>query len=75
MDDRIEFWCAVPQHHLTVVAGSRLQSHDGHWAYCPKGALLGHRWLPTGGMGIAEVEAALRPPRFLGPDVRSPRKN
>lgn len=75
MDDRIEFWCALLEHHLTMVAGSRLQSHDGHWAYCPIGALAGHRWLPTGGMPIAEVEAALRPTRRSREEVRPLRPN
>lgn len=75
MDDHIEFWCAVPEHHLTMVAGSRLQSHDGSWAYCPIGAPVGHRWLPTGGMQMAEVEAALRPSRLTRHPGRALRLN
>ncbi|HYK98426.1 MAG TPA: hypothetical protein VEU77_08550 [Candidatus Acidoferrales bacterium] len=58
MNERIDFYCAEPE-HLAADSGEQLTMHKDRWAYCPSGAGEGHRWQATGGMNLTTLRQRL----------------
>lgn len=58
MVDRIDFYCANPDHQ-TGDAAEHLTTHEDHWAYCAVATNSQHRWQRTGGMALPQLKRLL----------------
>ena len=62
MDDRVEYFCARPEHQ-GAEPNDALTMHRDRWAYCPSARSDEHEWRATGGLSLDEVKRiALRHP-------------
>jgi hypothetical protein len=62
MNDRVDYFCARPEHQ-GAEPNDALTMHRDRWAYCSAGAREHHEWQATGGMALDEVKRfALRHP-------------
>jgi hypothetical protein len=69
MNDRVEFFCALPEHQGSE-PNDALTMHKDRWAYCSAGAAEPHDWQSTGGMSLDDMKRFARrhPIRSLGTD-------
>jgi hypothetical protein len=61
MNDRVDFFCARPEHQRSEPSDA-LTMHNDHWAYCPGSAAEDHEWhlMPTGGKSLVDVKRFVR---------------
>ncbi|HYV22821.1 MAG TPA: hypothetical protein VEN31_09230 [Candidatus Bathyarchaeia archaeon] len=55
MDDRVDFFCARPDHQGPEPTDA-LTMHEDRWAYCARGKGDAHDWRATGGLSLEEVK-------------------
>jgi hypothetical protein len=59
MNDRVDYFCARPEHQGAEPNDALTMHRDG-WAYCPAAAKEPHNWQPTGGMSLNDAKNFLR---------------
>lgn len=71
MNDRVDFFCARPEHQAPEPYDA-LTMHKDRWAYCAAGAGGPHDWRSTGGMPLEDVKRFVRlhPIRPVDPVVQ-----
>jgi hypothetical protein len=58
----VGFICDNPKHlHKNGDLSDQLTIHETQWAYCPRDIRAdGHRWRPTGGISLSDLESLVR---------------